>query len=594
MPILPALWQLLDARQHRRLIALQVLSIVMAFSTVGGIAAVIPFFTVLATPGATLPGGALGAAFVRLHFTNEATFVLALGLAFCVAVLLANAINLFGLLTINRFALSIGETLYVRLFRVYLERDCEFHTRHGSALLATRILHDTARVTAGILQQGLLLVTNAVTIVCIVATIVLLNPLVSAAALSALAASYGLTYGLARARLLRNGLLESRYYVERTRTVNEGLGAIREIAVLDARAAFVEKFAAQCRTLARVIFSTFAIGQSPRYVLECAMVCCLVGVALYFHARTGGGGAWVAQLSFLGFAAYRLLPALHQVFASLVRIRADRPAFAAIVADLSAGPQRSDPSPSTAARRAWHGRPTHELRLQGVSFAYRDSVRDAIANVSLTVPARAMVGLIGPNGSGKTTLLDLIGGLLIPQSGRIEVDGIALEDANRRAWQSTIAYVPQQSFLLDATLAENIALGVPADAIDRARLEAALHLARLEECLETLPGGWQARLGERGSRLSGGQRQRLAIARAMYREASLLLLDEATSALDEAAEAAVVEVLSGLTAHCTVILVAHRRSSLRRCDLIFELDGGALVRSATQHHSPSVALGAPR
>jgi ABC-type bacteriocin/lantibiotic exporter with double-glycine peptidase domain len=203
----------------------------------------------------------------------------------------------------------------------------------------------------------------------------------------------------------------------------------------------------------------------------------------------------------------------------------------------------------------------------------------AVSAVSLVLPAGALVGFMGRNGSGKSTLLDLTSGLLSPQSGHIEVDGVRLEQASRAAWQSTIAYVPQQVFLFDATLAENIACGIPAAQIEHERLEAAVRMARLTECVAGLPNGYAERLGERGGRLSGGQRQRLAIARALYRGASLLILDEVTSSLDAAAESEIVETLHALRPNKTILISAHRAAALRHCDIVIELRNGRVVRS---------------
>ena len=189
----------------------------------------------------------------------------------------------------------------------------------------------------------------------------------------------------------------------------------------------------------------------------------------------------------------------------------------------------------------------------------------------MVIPAGAIVGFMGANGSGKTTLLDIVSGLLTPQSGHIEVDGIRLDRTNCAAWQSTIAYVPQQVFLFDATLAENIAFGIPPAQIEPQRLKAAVRLARLTECVADLPDGYEERLGDRGCRLSGGQRQRLAIARALYRDASLLILDEATSALDATAEGEIIDMLEMLRPNRTILVIAHRTGALRHCDVIFEL-----------------------
>jgi HlyD family secretion protein len=289
----------------------------------------------------------------------------------------------------------------------------------------------------------------------------------------------------------------------------------------------------------------------------------------------------VAQLSFFGLAAYRLLPALQQAFAAITKIRANRSAVESVADDLRQALRHARRGETRAIDRSWQGRPRREIRLNAVTFHHTADRPAAVQGLSLCIPAGATVGVVGANGSGKTTLVDLLTGLLAPDAGNIEVDGIVLDDTNRGAWQATIAYVPQHVFLLDTTLAQNIALGTPAEQIDRERMRAAVRLARLEECVVALPGGYDEVLGERGARLSGGQRQRLAIARALYRQASLLILDEATSALDGAAEEQVVDMLHDLRPTCTVVLIAHRMSALRHCDVIHELANGRLVRSGT-------------
>jgi len=260
-----------------------------------------------------------------------------------------------------------------------------------------------------------------------------------------------------------------------------------------------------------------------------------------------------------------------------VKIRADRPAFTGIENDLTrARPEIRTPRVTTP-NPVWRGRPRDQLRLCDVSFRYEPDRPAAVSDVSLVIPAGSIVGFVGPNGSGKTTLLDMVSGLLVPQSGHIEVDGIRLDQSNSEAWQSTVAYVPQHVFLFDATLAENIALGIPLAEIDSERLEAAVKMARLSECVAGFPNQYEERMGESGSRLSGGQRQRLAIARALYRDASLLILDEATSALDTTAESEIVEMLDTLRPSRTILVIAHRTGALRYCDAVFELRNGTLM-----------------
>jgi ABC-type bacteriocin/lantibiotic exporter with double-glycine peptidase domain len=265
---------------------------------------------------------------------------------------------------------------------------------------------------------------------------------------------------------------------------------------------------------------------------------------------------------------------LQQAFASLVRIRGERAAFTAIAPDLRLALSRT--VAAGAADRSWLERPSRDICLQNVSFRYEPDRPSAIRAATLRIPAKGAVGFVGPNGSGKTTLVDLIAGLLIPDSGRIEVDGVALDEANRPAWQSRIAYVPQNIFLLDSSVAQNVALGVAEEAIDRPRLLRAAKLAQLDEFVSTLPGGFDHRIGERGIRLSGGQRQRIGIARALYTNASVLILDEATNALDGLTEQELMATIMRLRGSYTILVIAHRLSTVRACDLIYELDSGAV------------------
>jgi ATP-binding cassette, subfamily B, bacterial PglK len=575
------LWRLLDHRQRRRLIALQVLSLVMAVSTVSGIASVLPFFTVLMEPASIDHNWFLHYLFQHLGFAGERGFVVALGAAFCAIIVLANAVNFAGATAMNRFSFQVGDCFATVLFDEYLRRDYGFHSKAASSTLSSNVLYETSRISGGILLNGLILVTNLVTILFIVGSIIFVNPLVALVAAAGLAASYTTIYAISRGRLIRNGLVESRYNAQRYKVVTESFGAIKEIIILRAYGFFARKFAECCAQISRSLVSTIAISQSPRHLIEVATVCGLVVGALYLSGRSAGNGQWVAQLSFIGLAAYRLLPALQQAFSAIVRIRADRSVFEGIEADLTVARARDNVRCTKVIDASWQGRPLHEIRVEAVSTRHAANRPFAISEVTLRIPSGVTVGLVGPNGSGKTTLVDVLTGLLTPQCGHVEIDGIILNDANRDAWRSTVAYVPQQIFLLDATVAENIALGVSASQIDPKQLRAAVHLAQLEEFVAKLPNQYDEILGERGCRLSGGQRQRLGIARALYRGASLLILDEATSALDVTAEREIIDMLVTFKHERTIIMIAHRLRSLRHCDLVFEMENGKIVRSGS-------------
>jgi ATP-binding cassette, subfamily B, bacterial PglK len=306
-------------------------------------------------------------------------------------------------------------------------------------------------------------------------------------------------------------------------------------------------------------------------LLECIAGVALVSAALLLSAGGQPLSSWLPALTFIAVAALRLLPAMQQGYHALVTLRAHGPAVAANAADLRV--------PAVASRMvdasAWRNRPLHAVELIDVSFRYDPSAPWVLEGLRLRLPAGRAIALIGTNGAGKTTLADIVLGLLRPESGRLVIDGITLEDASLPAWQGRVACVPQSIHLINASVRENIAFGTGTHAIDDARVREAARLAGALRFIEALPQGFDERLGEHGIRVSGGQRQLIGIARALYREPGLLVLDEATSALDGHAEAAFAQVIRRLRGTCTVLVIAHRAATVQACDEVWELADGA-------------------
>ncbi len=517
-------------------------------------------------------------------FSSRRGFVVALGIAFIAVMLIANLINVLGSLAMSRLAVRIGTELQSTLFGEYLSRPYSFHIRANSTMLLNNILYETARVTNGILRNAFLLVTNLVTASFIILSILLLKPMIALAMIAGLAGGYALIYFVLRNRLLQLGQSHSHFAIEQAQILHESFGAIKEIIVLQAQNFFRGRFERASKSFSLAAAHSQVVAQNPRHLMECVAAVGLVGLALVLGGREDGVGPWLGQLTFLAFAAYRLLPILQQVFAASVNIRAGRAALALIAPDLrrarTAG-HMTTRATFTRTDCAWQVRPQLEIRLEEVSFRYALDQPWVLSGVSLRIPARAAVGIVGVNGSGKTTLVDVMVGLLAPSEGRVEVDGSALDEANRAAWQSRIAYVPQNIFLLDSSIAQNIALGIPAADINRHRLLEAARLAQLDEFIKTLPAGFDHRVGERGIQLSGGQRQRIGIARALYREATVLVFDEATSALDGLTEQELMATLGRLRGRFTTILIAHRMTTVRSCDIIFELENGKITGNDT-------------
>jgi len=581
---LPALaqeaWTLLDGAQKRECGYALLASIVAACFTVAGVAGIAPFLAALADPSVVQRSATLEWLRDALGAGSFEDFLVYLGVGFVGLLVLANAANLLAILAIGRFTQRLGARFHTLLFEEYLRRDLEFHSRSNSDVLATHVLHDVTRTVSGVIQSGMTLIASVLAICMIGAAIVVIDPIVAVGAALALGASYTAIYMIVRRRLVRDGAMTAQLWSMRARIIAESLEAIKDVTIFRAHKEMAVQVARQSDAIAAAHARVAATATTPRYVLECVTAAGLVIAALWIYRRVGPG-QWVTQLALLGLAAYRLLPPLQQVFAALARIRTDAAAFQRIADDLVRARQLPPAAPADAAAHEWASRPLREIRLVGVSYRHEPERDSGVSNISLRIPAGALVGFAGPNGSGKTTLADLILGLRVPDVGQIQIDGVALDERNRSGWLTAVAHVPQDIILLDATVAQNVAFGTPAGRIEVARVREAVRGARLESLIDTLPAGLKTEVGQNGVQLSGGQRQRLAIARALYRRASLLVLDEATSALDTSTETEILGLLRALCASCTVVLIAHRPTSLQACDEVFELDGGRLVDRAS-------------
>jgi ABC-type multidrug transport system fused ATPase/permease subunit len=558
------------------------LSVVAGCFTVAGVAGIAPFLAVLADPAVVERNGSLAWLNQTLGSPPFGVLLTWLGLGFVALLVIANAVNLLTMLAINRFSHRVGASFHSLLFEEYLRRGVAFHARSNSDVLATQVIQDVLRTVGGVIQSGLTLIAALFAIGLIATAVIMIDPVIALGAVLVLGTTYFAIYVVVRRRLIRDGVTISQLWGLRAKVIAECFEAIRDLTVFGVQDAMTARVTQQSMAIAAAHARATVIGSGPRYVLECVTAAGLVGVALWMY-RVAGPGQWVARLALLGLAAYRLLPPLQQSFAAIARIRSDAPALERIAVDLERARRRppARPKPSDDSLRLWASRPQREISLTGVSYRHAPERDSGITDVSLRIRAGTLIGLAGPNGSGKTTLADLLLGLIVPDSGQIEVDGVPLDERNRELWLTTVAHVPQQILLLDATVAENVAYGIPRAKIDEARLREALAGARLLGAIDALPRGLDTPIGQNGMQLSGGQRQRLGIARALYRRASLLVLDEPTSSLDVATEAEIISLLRELRGRRTIVLIAHQPSSLQSCDEVFQLDRGRLVASST-------------
>ncbi|MEE4237797.1 MAG: ABC transporter ATP-binding protein [Anderseniella sp.] len=565
----------LTALERKQSLGVLALMIVMAMFEVVGIASVLPFLAVLGDPGLIERQPMLAWAYASGGFSGPEPFLLALGLAAFVLLVLAAIMRSVTLYVLYRFIQMRRHTLSCRLLEGYLGQPYEFFLNRHTGDMGKNILSEVdVFVNRALLNMGQV-VASGLVLVAMVTFLLIVDPVTAAIVAVVLGAFYMIAYGLVRGALGRSG--QARAVANRTRfeTAAEALGGVKTLKILGREGAYFRRFADGSEILARNEALSIILGLLPKNAIETIAFGGIILAAMAMMWQQGLDGILsnlLPMLSLYAFAGYRMLPAMQTIYNSATGLRFATASVDTIVQELETIDRgRDTPAAQTAL-------PLNQaLELRNIGYVYPGSTA-GLRDVSLTLRKGKSLGIVGRTGSGKTTLVDLILGLLVPQQGTVLVDGTPLDDHSRRAWQKSIGYVPQDIFLSDATLAQNIALGLPVDKIDQTKVEHAARIARIHDfVVDSLPDGYATRVGERGVRLSGGQRQRVGIARALYHDPELIVFDEATSALDTLTETEVMEALRALAGVKTIILIAHRTSTLEACDQVVRLEGGKIL-----------------
>ena len=573
------IFSLLDARERKRFWFLSAIMVAVALVEVIGISSVLLLLNVLADPSHVGGNGFLSTVYKGLGFESIFSFQVALALAVTGVVILGLAIKAGGTYAITRFAALRSHSISSRLLGSYLHRPYTWFLGRNSSEISKNILNEVDNLISRVITPALKLISNILLVLAIMAFLVVVNPMVTLLSALLLGGSYALIYIRLRDKLRRSGEEVMQAFGERFRVSQEATGGIKVGKLLGLVVAYMEVYEKAALRSARASARLGVMLELPRFALEAITFGTLLAlVLLLLFQHDGNIMSIVPTLGIFAFSVMRLLPALQQIYHGLASMRGADAVLDTISTDYS--------NASVLARPADEAGPPlkleRALELSEVGFAYASAGRSALNGVDLTIPAHTTVGIVGGTGAGKTTLVDVILGLLIPDEGKILVDGVAVTTQNLRAWQHTLGYVPQAIFLTDDTIAANIAFGVPKDEIDMAAVERAARAAALHDFVVTdLTAGYSTVVGERGVRLSGGQRQRIGIARALYRDPSLLIMDEATSALDNITERVVMEAVQNIRAGKTIILIAHRLTTVKDCDLIFLMDHGRVVAHGT-------------
>ena len=572
---------LLTPRERKNAIFVLAIFLVASVTLALSVASVYPFLLVLTQQNAIETSEKMSWLHGLLGSPSHLSFIFLLGMA-TIALLLTNAIlQVLRIYIVERFTQMQIHSISVRLLDIFMSQPMIFFLGRNTGDMAKGILDETREVVGQFYRPAANLVAGVLGALSVIVVLVLLAPFVTMVALAVIVGSYAVVYLLTRGMLGRMGLSRVLSNSERHRISREALSGIKDIKIAGTERYFLDNYSRYSVRVARNQSKANFINLAPRFMLEGIVFTSLVAFPLIFLSEemlAGGGllSGILPELGMMALGAQRLLPEIQKIYQSISTIRFGAASLASVHADMSM-PVESELGDSLPKRDI---RLNAELELRNVSFAYPTSDSLALSEINLRIRKGQRIGIVGTTGAGKSTLADLILGLLRPKEGDLVVDGIPLADMDIRIWQKAIGYVPQHIFLSDATVAENIALGAKAGHADQARIEKAARIAQLHRFIkDTLPQGYDTSIGENGVRLSGGQRQRIGIARALYRDADLIVFDEATSALDSVTESELVAAIDALPGEKTLLIIAHRLTTVRSCDQIIVMNKGRIIAS---------------
>ena len=566
-------WSHLSALRKKQFWLIFILMIVASLSEAVSIGAILPFLGALIEPD-QIYQHTLAQPIIRIFNINSPEqLIFPLTIVFICAALIAGLVRLILLYVITRFEQAVGADLSIRIYRLTLYQDYSTHISQNSSDIINSITGKTNIVVMGVLAPTLALTSSIIILIGIMSILLAINIEIALISFGIFGFIYWGISLYTRQRLLKNSQCISIESTKIIKSLQEGLGGIRDVLIDGSQNFYCKLYGSADLPLRRASANNSFINSAPRFLIEALGMTLIAGLAYAMSQQADGLVTTIPVLGVLAMGAQRLLPTLQLVYRSIGSMRGSYASFQDILELLN------QPLPDHV-----HKFPVipitfnKKISINNLSFRYSVDSPWILENVNLNIDKGKCIGFVGETGSGKSTLLDIIMGLLTPTRGTLMVDEKVVTIENCRNWQAHVAHVPQNIYLSDTTIEENIAFGQSTDQIDHDRVRWASHQARISELIESWPKQYQTFVGERGVRLSGGQRQRIGIARALYRKANVLILDEATSALDNKTEKEVMKAIEGLEGKLTVLIIAHRITTLKKCDQIIELNSNMSFR----------------
>jgi len=558
--------QHLDKRRQRQFLLLLFLMFIASLAEIISIGSVLPFLGILTDPVKVYQHSLMQPIIQILSITKPSELMLPVTILFITAALLAGLIRLTLLYTMTRLSFATGADLSINIYRRTLYQEYEVHVLRSSSEIINGIITKTSSVIGGVISPTLNLISSTILFTGIIIALFTINPLIALSASLSFGILYLMVIYFTKTHLKSNSKTIADQSTQMIKSLQEGLGAIREVLIDGSQQFYCKNYRNADLALRRASGNNQFINGSPRFIMEAVGMVIIALLAYIITQQNNGVSSAIPVLGALALGVQRLLPALQQAYASYSAIKGAKSSFEDVMILLN------QPLPKYADQPLPEPIPFEkEIKINNLGFRYTKGSPWVLRHVNLTLKKGSRTGFMGVTGSGKSTLLDIIIGLLKPTEGELVIDNQKIKNKNHRSWQAHIAHVSQSIYLSDSTILENIAFGVEKKLIDYQRVKKAAQQAQIADSIELWKDGYETFVGERGVRLSGGQRQRIGIARALYKQADVLIFDEATSALDNETELAVMDAIENLSEDLTILIVAHRLTTLKKCDQIIKL-----------------------
>lgn len=572
---LKALWGHISERRRRQFTLLLALMVLASFAEIISIGSVLPFLAVLTQPEKVMDSKTLQPVIEYFQIQSGQELLLPLTLFFGVATLLAAVMRIGLVLANTRLTFAAGAEISYAIYQRTLYQDYTVHLNRNSSVVIDGILNKSNSVIWGNILPFLTMLSSAVMLTFILSALIWADPKTAITAFTGFGLIYACVLLITKNRLRRNGQLIFTEQAQVIKSLQEGLGGIRDVLIDGTQETYCQTYQRSDLLLRRAQGSNTFLALTPRFMVEALGMLFIATLAYFMSKNSGGMAQTVPILGVLALGAQRLVPLMEQMYSSWASIRGSH-------ASLNGALELLDqPLPEYLSHPTKNIEFKNHIQFDQVSFQYSQDNPWIFDHLSFSIAKGERIGIVGETGCGKSTLLDLMMGLLQPTHGSLYIDGKVIDDLTRRAWQKHIAHVPQAIYLADTSIAENIAFGEPKELINLEKVKAAALKAQIHDTIEMLPQSYQTLVGERGVRLSGGQRQRIGIARALYKEADVIIFDEATSALDNETEESLMQTIESLQGNITILMIAHRITTLRKCDRILHLKKGGILESTS-------------